>query len=154
MLGVTVGSSPRRVLRAGRLSAANLDAARAFRRWLAPRRDLLAAIALRGTYLDEEDVGRLLQLSLPGLDEIVGLLAVVRMAATASYDDGHRRHRAHRPHAAAARAAPSLLGSAARLLDTLQSHHREVVSARARAATRPDAADRADRGAGARTVAR
>ncbi len=66
---------------AARLSAANLDASSAFERWLAPRRALLASIALRGTYLDEEDVGRLLRLSLPGLDEVVGLLGVVQMAS-------------------------------------------------------------------------
>ena len=66
---------------APRLAAVDLDAARAFDRWIAPRRDLLSAIALRGTYLDEEDVGRLLKLSLPGIDEVIGLLEITRVAA-------------------------------------------------------------------------
>ena len=63
------------------LYAANVDASTAFERWLAPRRALLAAIALRGTYLDDEDVARLLKLSLPGIDEVIGLLEITRMAA-------------------------------------------------------------------------
>ena len=57
---------------------------RAFERWLAPRRELLATIALRGTWLDDEDVARLLGLSLPGIDEVVGLLEIARMARAAT----------------------------------------------------------------------
>jgi arsenite-transporting ATPase len=86
VLNVSVGSRPRRVGRSGGLYAANLDAARAFEEWVSPRRDLLLTIALRGTYLDEEDLTRLLQLSLPGLDEIVGMLAVMRMASAGNFD--------------------------------------------------------------------
>ena len=139
VLGVTVSSSPRPVLRAGRLSAANLDAAGAFSAWLSPRRDLLSAIALRGTYLDDEDVGRLLQLSLPGLDEIVGLLAVVRMAATTSCDTVIVDS-APTGHTLRLLDAPDLLTGAARLFDRLQAHHREVVSA-VRGRYTADAAD-------------
>ena len=139
-LGVRVGSAPARIARGLRLSAANLDASSAFERWIAPRRALLASIALRGTYLDEADVGRLLRLSLPGLDEIVGLLGVVQMASARHYDEVVV-DTAPTGHTLRLLAAPSLLGSTARLLDAFQSHHREVVSA-VRGAYVADAADR------------
>src|SRR5215213_45429 len=80
VLGVRVGAEPAPVRGAKGLEAAYVDATRAFNRWLSQRRDLLATIAVRGTYLDDDDVARLLKLSLPGIDEIVGLLEVVRMA--------------------------------------------------------------------------
>ena len=83
VLDVEVGSNPAPVRGAAGLYAANVDAARAFQRWLEPRRELLASIALRGTYLDEEDVSRLLNLSLPGIDEIIGLVEVIRLARDA-----------------------------------------------------------------------
>jgi len=137
-LGVRVGAAPRSIPGAGRLAAANLDASLAFEQWVATRRSLLASIALRGTYLDEQDVGRLLRLSLPGLDEIVGLLGVVQMAA-ADYDEVVV-DTAPTGHTLRLLAAPSMLGAAARLLDVLQAHHREIVSA-VRGEYVPDAAD-------------
>ena len=38
----------------------------------------LAAIASRGTFLDEEDINKFLDLSLPGLDELMALLEISR----------------------------------------------------------------------------
>jgi arsenite-transporting ATPase len=122
---------------AARLCAANVDAARAFERWLAPRKPLVAQIALRGTYLDDEDVGRLLKLSLPGIDEVIGLIEVVRLSA------GFDRvivDTAPTGHTLRLLGAPQLLDRAAALLDGLQSHHRAVVSA-LRGTYRADAAD-------------
>jgi arsenite/tail-anchored protein-transporting ATPase len=119
------------------LYAASLDAAAAFDRWLAPRRDLLAAIAVRGTYLDDEDVARLLKLSLPGIDEVIGLLEITRMA------DGFDQivvDTAPTGHTLRLLAAPALLGRVAGVLDTLQAHHRAVVAA-LRGSYQGDAAD-------------
>jgi len=144
------------------LYAASLDAATAFDRWLAPRRELLATIALRGTYLDDEDVARLLKLSLPGIDEVIGLLEIVRLAHAGP---GRRLPRQSRAAATAGSgatanagfdhvivdtaptghtlrllAAPALLGRVAGVLDTLQAHHRAVVAA-LRGSYQGDAAD-------------
>jgi arsenite/tail-anchored protein-transporting ATPase len=137
VLGVPVGAGPTAVRGAPHLHAANIDSASAFERWLAPRRELLAAIALRGTYLDEEDVARLLKLSLPGIDEVIGLVEATRLAA------GFDRvvvDTAPTGHTLRLLAAPSLLGRVAGVLDALQSHHRAVVSA-LRGSWRGDAAD-------------
>jgi arsenite-transporting ATPase len=141
VLDVPVGPAPGPVPGAKGLDAANVDAKRAFQRWLAPRRDLLQTIAVRGTYLDEEDVGRLLKLSLPGIDEVIGLLEVVRMAREADTPYNHVVvDTAPTGHTLRLLAAPVLLGRVAGLLNSLQSHHRTVVSA-LRGAYRTDAAD-------------
>ena len=138
-----VGPEPAPVRGAPRLHAANVDAKSAFARWLSQRRDLLATIAVRGTYLDDDDVARLLKLSLPGIDEIVGLLEVMRMAAA---HEGREEFgqvvvdTAPTGHTLRLLAAPALLGRAASLLDSLQSHHRAVVHA-LRGSYRGDAAD-------------
>jgi len=73
--------------RRGQLAAVELDADRALERWLAARRRPLRMIAGRGTYLDEEDVDRLLALSLPGVDELVGLIELHRLATAAQRDE-------------------------------------------------------------------
>ena len=136
-LRVSVGGEPRPVRGAAGLHAARVDAARAFDRWLEPRKPLVAAIAVRGTYLDDEDVARLLKLSLPGIDEVIGLIEVVRLAEgfeTVVVDT------APTGHTLRLLASPQLLGRVASLLDGLHSHHRTVVSA-LRGSYREDAAD-------------
>ena len=69
--------------RRGALAAVELDADRALERWLAARRRPLRTIAARGTYLDEDDIDRLLALSLPGVDELIGLVELHRLATAA-----------------------------------------------------------------------
>lgn len=63
-----------------RLYAAELDADRALERWLHDRREAIRTIAERGTYLDDEDIDRFMALSLPGVDELVGLVELLRLA--------------------------------------------------------------------------
>jgi arsenite-transporting ATPase len=65
--------------RRGRLLAAELDAKRALDLWLGERRSDLETIAERGTYLGREDVSRFLDLGLPGVDELVGLIELMRL---------------------------------------------------------------------------
>jgi arsenite-transporting ATPase len=137
VFGMDVSGEPRAVRGASGLFAANVEAARAFDRWLEPRKALVAAIALRGTYLDDQDVARLLQLSLPGIDEVIGLLEAARLAEGF---DAVVVDTAPTGHTLRLLAAPALLGRVAALLDGLQSHHRAVVSA-LRGSYRTDAAD-------------
>ena len=146
---MAVGSVPAPVRGAKHLYAANIDAATAFDRWLAPRRELLAAIAVRGTYLDDEDVARLLKLSLPGIDEVIGLVEITRLSQGLPRRSGEAAKAgfetvivdtAPTGHTLRLLAAPALLGRVAGVLDSLQSHHRAVVSA-LRGSYRGDAAD-------------
>lgn len=144
VLAAKVGSDPAPVRGAKGLYAANVDAARAFQKWLAPRKALLATIAVRGTYLDDEDVARLLKLSLPGIDEVIGLVEIVRMVeARRTAGKGFDTvvvDTAPTGHTLRLLASPVLLSRVAGLLDSLQSHHRTVVSA-LRGSYRTDAAD-------------
>ena len=58
-----------------------LDAPRAFARWLKANRRPLGEILEHGTWLDREDVDALLDLSIPGVDELMGMLEIDRLAA-------------------------------------------------------------------------
>jgi arsenite-transporting ATPase len=83
-----LSARPARVpTRRGALAAVELDADRALERWLAARRRSLRTIAERGTYLDEDDVDRLLALSLPGVDELIGLIELYRLAGGSAREE-------------------------------------------------------------------
>lgn len=81
-----LSATPRRIPDLPNLFALEIDAPRAFKRWLARRRQMLEAVAVQGTWLDEEDVATLLGLSLPGIDEIAALLEIARLAESDRYD--------------------------------------------------------------------
>ena len=78
-LGSEVGDRTSEVARrrtrddAPRLFAREMDAARALEEFKQKHRAVLAEIADRGTILDEADIADLLDLSLPGLDEVMAL---------------------------------------------------------------------------------
>jgi arsenite/tail-anchored protein-transporting ATPase len=46
----------------------------------------LAKIASRGTFLDDEDIRQFLELSFPGLDELMALLAIAGWTESRAYD--------------------------------------------------------------------
>ncbi|HJQ32975.1 MAG TPA: ArsA family ATPase [Pyrinomonadaceae bacterium] len=78
-LGAEVGDRTAEVARRGRgesaprLYAREMDAARALEEFKEKHRAVLAEIADRGTILDEADINDLLDLSLPGMDEVMAL---------------------------------------------------------------------------------
>ena len=78
-LGREVGDATVEVARRGRagdaprLFAREMDAARALAEFKEKHRRVLAEIADRGTILDEADINDLLDLSLPGMDEVMAL---------------------------------------------------------------------------------
>jgi arsenite-transporting ATPase len=119
-----LGPSPRRVpTRRGVLRAAEVDADRAVGRWMATRRPALRAIALRGTFLDGADVDRLLRLSLPGVDELMGLIEVMRLAGARPYDEVVV-DTAPTGHTLRLLAMPPMLERLAAVLDRLYAKHR------------------------------
>ncbi|HEX8187955.1 MAG TPA: ArsA family ATPase [Pyrinomonadaceae bacterium] len=78
-LGVEIGDRTAEVARRGRgadaprLFAREMDAAAALEAFKQRHRAVLAEIADRGTILDEADINDLLDLSLPGMDEVMAL---------------------------------------------------------------------------------
>jgi arsenite-transporting ATPase len=139
-LGVRLGRRPKRIpLRRGSLHAAEVDAAAVIRQWLSPRSATLRDIALRGTWLDREDVDRLLALSLPGIDELAGLLELVRLSRLGTYD-AIIVDTAPTGHTLRMLAMPDTLGGLAHAFSTMQQKHRAMVEA-LRGFAEPDAAD-------------
>lgn len=135
-----LGPAPRRIpTRRGTLHAAEIDAPAALGRWLRSRRSGLERIALRGTWLDQEDVARLLRLSLPGIDEIAALIEITRLAASSPFDlvvvdtapTGHTIRMLE---------TPGTLSAVAGVFEQMQRKHRAIVGA-LRGSWRPDAED-------------
>jgi arsenite-transporting ATPase len=120
-LGAPLAGEVRRV--APRLDAVELDAERALRRWLRPRRGTLATVAERGTFLAREEAERLLDLSLPGVDELIGLVELRRLAESGGYDRVVV-DTAPTGHTLRLLAAPEQLQRIAALLDAMQAKHR------------------------------
>ena len=152
---IAVGRSPRAkgAGRAGLLRAVELDAPRAFARWLAKHRRALGDILEHGTWLDRQDVDALLDLSVPGVDELVGVLEIARLAgvgaelapprgsAPTSAYDVVVVDTAPTGHTLRLLAAPQTVGTVADILEELEREHRIIREQLARVGG-PEAADR------------
>jgi arsenite-transporting ATPase len=139
-VGRPLGAVPRRLpVRAGVLEAVELDADRALARWLSRRRRTLTTIAERGTYLDDDDLRRLLRLSFPGVDELMALVELARLAARGRYElvvvDT-----APTGHALRLLAMPRSLQRIAAVLNDMYAKHRFLAESLGRG-YRADAAD-------------
>ncbi|PYT02919.1 MAG: hypothetical protein DMF65_05325, partial [Acidobacteria bacterium] len=90
-LDVKVGDRTAEVARRGkgdgapRLLAREMDAARALAEFKRKHRAVLAEIADRGTILDEADINDLLDLSLPGMDEVMALFELSEVERSGAY---------------------------------------------------------------------
>ena len=137
-LGVSLTGSPKRIRPS--LDAVELDAPRAFARWMTEHRRPLGEILEHGTWLDREDVDALLDLSIPGVDELMGIIEIDRLAAKSSYDlivvDT-----APTGHTLRLLSAPQTVAAVAEVLGELQQEHRLIREQLARVG-RPEAADR------------
>jgi arsenite/tail-anchored protein-transporting ATPase len=147
----------------GSLHAVELDARRAFARWLAQHRTALAEVLEHGTWLDRGDVDALLDLPLPGIDELAGMLEIARLAnvETGLSSTGAIRPSEGNPRTAAPAlpfdmlvvdtaptghtlrllASPDAVAIVANALDHLQEEHR-LIRARFAGRGQPEAADR------------
>ena len=139
-VGIRLGGRPRRLpIRRGTLHAVEVDAAVVIRDWLSTHSSMLKDIALRGTWLDADDVNELIGLTLPGIDELAGLLELVRFGRSGRYDlivvDT-----APTGHTLRMLAMPDTLARVAEVFDAMQDKHRAIVAA-LRGRWKPDAAD-------------
>ena len=125
-LKLPLGPAPRRIT--ATLDGVEIEAPRVLRRWIADRRGLLERIALQGTWLDREDVNRLLGLSLPGIDEVAALLELSRLARHGRYElivvDT-----APTGHTLRMLSMPETLFGIARVFDQMRQKHRIMVEA-------------------------
>src|SRR6202023_3445700 len=126
---------------------AEIDGPRAFERWLHEHRQALGEALEHGTWLDHEDIDALPELSIPGVDELVAMLEIVRLAG--------QRPAGHAPggydlivvdtaptgHTLRLLAAPDAVAAVAEALEGLQREHRLIREQLARI-SRPEAADR------------
>ncbi len=128
-------------VRGGALFAVELDSDRALTRWLRERDEAIRTIANRGTYLDEEDIDRFLSLSFPGVDELVGLVELLRLSRTRPFDDVVV-DTAPTGHTLRLLEMPDTLKRLAQVLDDMHAKHR-FLAASLGGAWRPDFADEA-----------
>ena len=141
-LGVRLSSrvSPARL--GGRtLWAMELDGPRAYARWLTGHRRALGDAIEHGTWLDREDVDALLRLSIPGVDELVGLLEIVRVADRSPAYHSVVIDTAPTGHTLRLLAAPGTVAAVADVLTALQLEHR-LIREQLAGIGRPEAADR------------
>src|SRR5207248_3069398 len=120
-LSARLSARPRALSRG--LFAAELDADRALLGWFQKRERAFRVLASRGTYLDDEDVDQLFSQSLPGVDELIGLVELSRLARSS----GHEQvvvDTAPTGHTLRLLAMPDTLSRLARVLDDLQGKHR------------------------------
>jgi arsenite-transporting ATPase len=146
VLGVKLSGTPARVARG--LDAVELDAPRAFARWLRRHRVALAEILEHGTWLDRGDVDALLDLSIPGVDELAGFIEVANLASASGARKGCNAYdlvvvdTAPTGHMLRLMAAPLTVAAIADVLDALQEEHRLIRRQLLRVAGAPDVADR------------
>ena len=112
----------------GRLCAAEVDAPRALRAWMRRHRPLLRQLVERGTYLRADEVESFLDLMLPGVDELMGLRELLRLAR-ARPDHGLVVDLAPTGHALRLLELPPSSASSPRILDDLQAKHRALAHA-------------------------
>lgn len=86
-LGVKIGNRLVQVAehKGAKLIAYEMNAALALERFREAHGKVLAEIAERGTLLDEEDINELLNLSLPGLDEVMSLFELSELDRAGKY---------------------------------------------------------------------
>jgi arsenite-transporting ATPase len=128
-LGVRLTPAPRVIrTRRGTLEAAEVDPGRSLARWLSPRWTELVSIGERGTYLDRDEVERLLESSLPGATELLTIHEVFRLAHQRPYDR-LVVDTAPAGHTLRLLATPTALRQLAQVLADMQGKHQAIVQA-------------------------
>jgi arsenite/tail-anchored protein-transporting ATPase len=146
VLGTTLaGGVARRIEAVPRLAAMQLEPAVTRKEFLARWRDVIVTIVDRGTYLDVEDVGGLVDASFPGADEIFGLLVLAQLLAGSGAKDAKDRWKrfvidtAPTGHTLRLLTLPDTFDAMISLLDAMQAKHRFMVRALTRRYRRDEA---------------
>ncbi len=105
------------------LKVLELDAQAYLRAFQEKNRQRLREIASRGTFLDEEDINRFMELSLPGMDELMAFLEISRWVKEGAYD-GIIMDTAPTGHTLRLMEMPDLIRKWLEALDALLAKHR------------------------------
>ena len=141
-LGVKIGNHLVRVAEhnGAKLIAYEMDATLALERFRTAHGKVLAEIAERGTLLDEEDINELLNLSLPGLDEVMSLFELSELDREGKY-----AHvvvdTAPSGHTSRLLRLPEVFTRMVHALDRMGEKHRYMIEHFARRRVAPDEVD-------------
>lgn len=139
-LGVPLGPDPAAVPAVPRLEAMQIDPAVERARFLETRRGSLLTIIERGTYLDTADVDGMVELAIPGIDEMAALFRLIELA-----EDPSRRlviDTAPTGHTLRLLDLAEVARGWLAALEAMEEKHRIVAEALGRGAVADDEADR------------
>jgi arsenite/tail-anchored protein-transporting ATPase len=145
-LCVQIGDSLTQVAvsrRGAALFAFEMDARAALEKFKASHREVIREIATRGTLLDESDINELLDLSLPGMDEVMALFELSELDRAGDFSR-IIVDTAPSGHTSRLLRLPETFAHMVRALDLMAEKHRYIVAQFARAAGRGRAADPVD----------
>ena len=86
VVGASLGAVPQRVPGAANLLGLEMDATSLLREFKARHGQALRKILGRGTYLDEPDISSFLELSFPGLDELMAMFELISLMKSGDFD--------------------------------------------------------------------
>jgi arsenite/tail-anchored protein-transporting ATPase len=86
VLGASLGAVPQPVPGTANLLGLEIDATTLLRVFKTRHGPALRMILGRGTYLDEQDISGFLELSFPGLDELMAMLELINLMKSGDYD--------------------------------------------------------------------
>ena len=122
------------------LHVLQIDSERVLKEFKQEYGDAIKTLALRGTYLDQEDVDLFFSLSLPGLDEVMAITTVMKYVKEGAYGlivlDT-----APTGHFIRMLSSPIFLGNWAKAMDSMQAKHRYMASRFRRGPYRKDRCD-------------
>jgi arsenite-transporting ATPase len=138
-LGMQVGDRAVEVARRGeaRLEAREMDAGAALEVFKANHRAVLTEVADRGTLLDESDIKELLDLSLPGMDEVMALFELSELDRAGGYTRVVV-DTAPSGHTSRLLRLPDVFAGWVSALDLLEDKHRYIVSQFSRGRALPE----------------
>ncbi len=142
-LGIKVGNRLREITqqRGAKLIGYEMDANEALEKFRVAHRQVLGEIAERGTLLDESDINELLNLSLPGMDEVMALFELSELDRAGTYSR-IVVDTAPSGHTSRLLRLPDVFSQMVNALDRMADKHRYMVAHFSRRGTRQDEVDR------------
>jgi arsenite-transporting ATPase len=140
-LGQHIGDQTVPVQGVNNLFARETDAQRLLAEFKLKNGPVLAKIADRGTYFDQEDIRSFLELSLPGMDEFMAVLELMELVRTRQYDV-IIMDTAPTGHTIRLLELPGLLQQWVGILDLMMKKHRFMAKTFSHGRYQPDECDR------------